>query len=95
MFLLLKNLPKKNLFPVFLIRFHLDAIAALFFLFQGHWQDTIAVIRAQLSFLRQFRKMKQKRRIVNEKIYRQTYQKSIVFEHYIKKKNQFNGIYLK
>ena len=95
MFLLLKNLPENKLLPVFLIRFHLDHIAALFFLFQGHIKDTWAVYRAQLSFLRQWRKMKRKRKEINEETYRQTFQKSIVFEHYIKKKTKFNGVNLK
>ncbi|MCL2313540.1 MAG: glycosyltransferase family 2 protein [Firmicutes bacterium] len=94
MFLLLKNLPKEKLLPIFLLRFPLDHIAALFFLFRGHWKDTWAVYRAQLSFLRQFRKIKRKRENINEKTYKKTFQKSIVFGHYIKKKTKFNGVYL-
>ncbi|MCL2290006.1 MAG: glycosyltransferase family 2 protein [Bacteroidetes bacterium] len=94
MFLLLKNLPRTKLLPIFLLRFPLDNIAALFFLFRGHWRDTWAVYRAQLSFLRQFRKMKRKRKDVDKQVYKQTFQKSIVFQHYIKKKSKFNGTYL-
>jgi len=94
LFLLLKNLPKNKLFPILFIRFPLDQIAALFFLFQGHWEDTWAVFRAQLSFIRQWCKMKRKRNHIKKQIYQQTFQKSIVFEHYIKKKNKFNGINL-
>jgi GT2 family glycosyltransferase len=94
MFLLLKNLPRTKLLPVFLLRFPLDHIAALFFLLRGHWKDTWAVYRAQLSFLRQFRKMKRKRGNINKQIYKQTFHKSIVFQHYIKKKTKFNGTYL-
>ena len=95
MFLLLKNLPKEKLLPVFLLRFPLDGIAAIFFLFQGHWKDTWAVFRAQLSFLRQFARIKQKRKYINKQVYGQTFQKSIVFEHYIKKKTKFNGTHLR
>jgi len=95
MFLLIKNLPKEKILPVFLLRFPLDMVAALFFLFQGHFHDTYAVFRAQLSFLRQFRKMKHKRELINRNVYKQTFQKYIVFEHYIKKKNKFNGTHLK
>jgi len=91
MFLLLKNLPKQKLLPIFFIRFHLEQIAALFFLLQGHWRDTWAVFRAQLSFLRQFRKMKRKRTNINSHVYKQTFQRSIVFQHYIRKKTKFNG----
>lgn len=95
LFLLLKNLPKRNLLPVFLIRFPLDHIAAFFFLLQGHWKDSWAVFRAQLSFLRQFRKIKHKRKDINSEVYKQSFQKSIVFEHYIKKKTTYNGVCLK
>jgi len=91
MFLLLKNLPKKKLLPVFLLRFPLDNIAAIFFLLQGHWRDTVAVYRAQLSFLKHFSRIKQKRTPINEEVFNQTFRKSIVFEHYIKKKTRFNG----
>jgi GT2 family glycosyltransferase len=94
LFLMLKNLPKQKLLPVLLMRFPLDIIAAIFFLFQGHYKDSWAVFRAQLSFLRQFRKMKQKRTIINPEIYKQTFQKSVVFGHYIKKKKKFDGTHL-
>ena len=91
LFLLLKNLPKSKLFPVFLARFYLDHIAALFFLLQGHWKDAWAVLRAQLSFVRQFRKMKRKSNNINPLVYKQTYQKSIVFNRYFKNKTKFDG----
>jgi len=91
LFLLLKNLPKHLLLPIFLIRFPLDFVAAIFFLFQGNYKDTWAVFRAQLSFLRQFRKMKQKRENINPNVYKQTFKKSIVFGYYIQKKRVFNG----
>jgi GT2 family glycosyltransferase len=94
LFLLLKNIPESKLLPIFIIRFPLDQIAALFFLLQGNWKDAWAVLRAQLSFLRQFRKIKQKRKEINKQVYLQTFQKSIVFEHYIKRKKKFNGICL-
>jgi len=91
MFLLIKNLPKSKLLPVFLIRFPLDHLAALFFLAQGHLKDTWAVYRAQLSFLRQLRKMILKRENIKEPVFKQSLQKSVVFEHYIKRKRKFNG----
>jgi GT2 family glycosyltransferase len=95
LFILLKNLPKRKILPVLLLRFPLDIIAAIFFLFQGHWKDSIAVLHAQYSFLKLYGKMKRKRKMINELVYKQTFKKSIVFEHYLKKKTQFNGIYLK
>ena len=94
LFLLLKNLPKQKLLPVLLVRFPLDIVAGVFFLFQGNYKDSWAVFRAQLSFLRQFGKMKRKRNNINTEVYKQTFQKSIVFRHYIQKKTKFNGNYL-
>ena len=91
MFLLLKNLPNKKIIPVFILRLTLDNIAALFFLFQGHWRDAISVYRAQLSFIRQCSKIKRKRDNINKHVYHQTFQKPIVFEHYLKKRKKFNG----
>lgn len=91
LFLLLKNLPKQKLFPVLLVRFPLDIVAGIFFLCQGNYKDSWAVFRAQLSFLRQFGKMKRKRNNINTEVYKQTFQKSIVFGHYIQKKRKFNG----
>jgi len=76
---------------VFLLRYPLDHVAAIFFLAQGHFRDTWAVYRAQLSCLRQFRKIKRKREKINEEVYLQTFQKSIVFQHYIKKRRRFDG----
>ena len=90
-FLLLKNLPKRKMLQVFLLRYPLDHVAAIFFLAQGHFRDTWAVYRAQLSCLRQFRKIKRKREKINEEVYLQTFQKSIVFQHYIKKRRRFDG----
>jgi GT2 family glycosyltransferase len=91
LFLLIKNLPNQKLFSVFLVRFPLDQVAALFFLFQGHFNDAWAVLRAQLSFLRQFRKMKRKRANINPQVYKQTFQESIVFNNYIMKNTKFDG----
>lgn len=91
MFLLIKNLPRNQWFKVFFIRLLLDQAAAMFFLAQGHFRDFIAVYRAQLSFFRQFSKMKKKRKKPDDRVYCQTYSKSIAFQHYIKKKKQFDG----
>jgi GT2 family glycosyltransferase len=94
LFLLLKNLPAQKVFPVLLLRFPLDWIAAIFFFLQRHYTDTWAVFRAQLSFLRQFRKMKRKRKNINTQVHKQTFQKSIVYGHYVQKKAKFDGVSL-
>ena len=50
LFLLLKNLPKKQLFSVIFIRLLLDGLAGIFFLFQGKFSFTYAIIKAHIDF---------------------------------------------
>ena len=48
--MLTKNLPWYWLFPVIFIRLLLDGLAGLFFIKQGKYQDTLAVIKAHYAF---------------------------------------------
>ncbi len=49
--LLYKNLPQRRLCSVFCLRFFLDALASLMFLFTGQWGSSFAVPRAWWAFL--------------------------------------------
>lgn len=91
LFVLLKNLPKKRLFVTFFVRFFLDNLAAMLFLAQGHGKDFLAVYKALLAFLRNFKRMKNKRRDNPQNAFSDTCKNSIVFVHYILKKRFFNG----
>ncbi len=89
LFSITKNLPRRKALVLILVRLLLDGIAALRFIFQGKSKHSLAVIRAHLSYYRQFRKMYHKREKVNfiEKYYKT---KSIVWSHYVYRIRSFN-----
>lgn len=91
LFLLLKNLPQHRLFATFFVRLFLDNLAAFVFLLQGNSKDFLAVYKAQFSFIKGFKKMKQKRSSEPKIAYKDVYKRSIVFAHYIRRKKYFNG----
>jgi GT2 family glycosyltransferase len=88
-FLLYKNLPSGKIFPVFFVRFFLDGIAGLKFLFEGHVKDFFAVIHAHFSFYFSLNKLRKKRRHLKHLDVSCIYSRSIVFEHYLKKLRSF------
>ena len=61
LYMLYKNLPKKKVFPLLLMRLILDGVAGLKFLFEGNLNHFIAVIEAHLSFYSNFFKFRKKR----------------------------------
>ncbi len=89
LFSITKNLPRGKAFPIILSRLLLDGIAALRFIFQGKGRHCFAVIRAHLSYYRQFRKMNRKR---EKEIFKIKYYKtkSIVWSHYVYGVKDFN-----
>jgi GT2 family glycosyltransferase len=87
--LLYKNLPSSQLLKVFLLRLPLDGIAAFKFLFEGHVRDFFAVLHAHFAFYFSVGSHRKKRKLIKQKQVSCVYQKSIVFEHYIRKKKTF------
>ncbi|MEM8845760.1 MAG: glycosyltransferase family 2 protein [Bacteroidota bacterium] len=84
-----KNLPKRKAFAIILMRLLLDGIAAVRFVFQFKFNHSAAVLRAHLSFYRNFRKMYKKREKANFILnYYST--KSIVWSHFVHQINNFN-----
>jgi GT2 family glycosyltransferase len=80
--MLLKNLPKKQLFSVIFIRFILDGIAGIQFLFQGKFKHFMAILKAHSSFYTLFFDHYKKRGIFQSEKYYKV--KSIVFQYYVK-----------
>lgn len=91
LYLLLKNLPKKNLFPVIFIRMVLDGVAAFKFLFEGKFQHFLAVLRAHGTFYANFGRTWKKRsnHFSNTKYYHVA---SVVYAHYVKRKNKYDQL---
>ena len=95
LWLLLKNLPAKKLYPVLLIRRILDGLAAMKFYLTLDWRKGNAVFKAHLSYYKHFRKMKQKRKSAdfkNKDLPSSVYKKSILISYFLKKKKTFNEL---
>ncbi|MEZ2414369.1 glycosyltransferase family 2 protein [Muriicola sp. E247] len=91
LFSITKNLPRRKALLIIVTRLLLDGIAALRFILQGKMNHCLAVLRAHLSYYRQFRKMYRKREKADfvEKYYRT---KSIVWSHYVYRVRSFNNL---
>ena len=90
--LLYKNLPSEKIFPVLFTRLFLDGIAGIKFLFEGHVEDFFAVIHAHFAFYFFIGKLIKKRKTIKHSDVSCIYQKSIVAEHYIRKKKSFSQL---
>ena len=84
-----KNLPGKKAFPIIFIRLLLDGVAGVRFIFQGKLSHCFAILKAHLSFYKNFSRIYKKRETVN---YKQDYYaaKSIVWAHFVYHIKKFN-----
>lgn len=80
--MMLKNLPKNQLFPVLFIRLILDGIAGIHFLFQGKFKHLLAILKAHFAFYYSLPSSYKKREPFQAENYYKT--KSIIFQYYIK-----------
>lgn len=87
LYTLLKNHPKKGLFPVFFTRLCLDGIAGIFFMLQGKPKHIWAIIKSHFAVYANLRKTLSKRK--NNQKTNYYYTKSIVFEYFVKRKKHF------
>ncbi len=96
LFLLVKNLGKNKLLLKLAQRMIFDGIAAIKFLVSGELQSFMSVIKAHLSFYRQFGKMYRKRLAYLKQVkitrHNEIYAKSIVVQFFIKDKTKFNEL---
>jgi hypothetical protein len=86
--LLTKNLPKSRLWSTLFIRMCFDGVAAIKFLAAGQPKDFLAVFRAHMAFYGRFRSTLAKRN-GNYGQLSGVYQKSIVWDYFIAKKQTF------
>ncbi len=89
LFSITKNLPRRKAFTIILIRLLLDGVAAFRFAFQLKYDHVWAILRAHLSFYRQFRKMYTKREKANF-ILKYYATKSIVWSYFVHQVKKFN-----
>jgi len=90
--LLVKNLPRNRVVKVILYRLILDGVAGLKFLSQGHYKDTIAIIKAHFYFYTHLGEIKAKRKGRKLTPVTRMYNRNIVFDHYIKRKTKFSEL---
>ena len=89
LFSITKNLPRGRALLIIWARLLLDGIAALRFILQFKFNHCLAILRAHLSFYRQFRKMNRKREKANFVLKYYT-TKSIVWSHFVHHVKKFN-----
>lgn len=95
LFLLYKNLPAKQLFPVLLLRFFMDYLAAFQLFVTGKPQNAKAVLKARLDFRKMLPSFKSRR----EENLRKTTQthipeiarKSVILNYYLLGRKTFNA----
>jgi len=90
--LLFKNIPSENIVRVFMTRLVLDWIAGFKFLFQGGLLDFFAVARAHAYFLFHLRSQLKKRRMISQSQVSAIYRRSLVIEHFLRKKKHFSDL---
>lgn len=89
--MLLKNLPANQLLPIIIVRFILDGIAGIRFVFQGKFKHCYAVIKAHVTFYSMISKTLKKRNTVQKNNY--YYTENIVYLYFIKKCKKFVNIF--
>jgi len=96
LFLLYKNLPKGKLYKTIFIRMILDGISAFVFLLKFSFSSFSAVFKAHLSFYKELRKLRNKRKLIAKEnlasSLKEIYPHSIVFDYFIKKKKEFRKL---
>ena len=89
--MMVKNLPKENLYWILFCRLILDGLAATLFLFQGNFKHFLAVIKAHFAFYSLFTINLKKREIFQTKNYYKT--NSIVYLYFVKRIIEFGTIF--
>jgi len=90
LFMLFKNHPTEKIIPILLTRFILDGVAGLKFFIDGGFKDCYAVTRAHFSFYRNLPALYRDRKKINHTNVSMIYQKNLVVEYFIRKKDTFN-----
>jgi GT2 family glycosyltransferase len=94
LWMLVKNLPKKELFPVLISRMILDGTAAMNFLVTGQFTAFRAVFKAHFDFYKSIRRFKRKRAVllplVHENKHPEIFRGSMVVRYFLFKYRKFS-----
>jgi GT2 family glycosyltransferase len=88
--MLVKNLPKKQLFPVIFVRLCLDGLAGIQFLLKAKPKHTYAILKAHFHFYHLIIPNYKKRTDTQKTAYYQV--DSIVYQYFIKNRKQFTKL---
>ncbi len=91
LFMLIKNLPAKKLYPILFGRMLFDGIAGIKFLLEVKPAHFYAILRAHFAMYRSFSKMKNKRQRLQRLDYYSI--KSIVSSYYFARKTKYNEMF--
>lgn len=83
------------LLSVLLIRFILDGVAGIKFLFEGEFKNILSVIKAHFHYYKQIPTLNKQRKSINKKRYKSmtgVYNKSIVWKFFGLKKKRFSEL---
>jgi GT2 family glycosyltransferase len=98
LYLLYKNLPGKNLYPIVISRLLLDIMSSIIFLLKGKFNFVKSIFQAHWTFFTKLRTLRQKRRKIDTtqlKLHAELYKGSIIFDYFIKKKHKFTDLEFK
>ncbi len=90
--MLYKNLPRRQLYPVFISRLFLDSMAAVKFLIDGGVRHFAAVTRAHFGFYLSYRKNRFKRKLIKHSQVSMIYTGNIVVDHFFKQRKSFDQL---
>ncbi len=93
LFMLQKNLPESKAFLIIFIRFWLDFISLIKYVLDGKFKNALAISKAHFSFIKRLRSTNSKR-LNQTAAYDSSgfYEKSIVWQYFIKKKKTFGDL---
>ncbi len=87
-----KNLPAKKFYKLLPVRLALDELAALKFLINGNYKNSIAVLRAHIGFIRKLRLMRKHTHKAKGVKVTKKYRRSIVWDYFVRKKDSYNKL---
>jgi hypothetical protein len=90
--MLYKNLPRKRIIPVFLVRWIGDIAASFRFLISTGWGDFHAVYKAHRAFFRMLPAFRKKRRLIHPTDAPPLYRGNLVFDYFLFRKKTFRQL---
>jgi len=90
--LLAKNLPANLFYKIFLSRIFLDLIAAVKFLSDGNFKDSLAVLKAHIAVFGKLKNKREEGKLLPYIKVNEIYKRSIVFDFYLRGKRIFSSL---